>query len=81
MVVLTNNHVISGATNVTVTFTDGITLAANVIGSNANTDFAILSTVTSISRYKPLEIISSSSVKSATPLESWDALRLGWLNE
>ena len=63
MVVLTNNHVISGAINITVTFTDGITLAANVLGSNANTDFAILSPATSIIKYKPLEIISSSSVK------------------
>jgi S1-C subfamily serine protease len=68
MVVLTNNHVISGAINITATFTDGTVFAMSVLGSNANTDFAVLNPAASISAYRPLEIISSSTVKVGDPV-------------
>ncbi len=68
MVILTNNHVVSGAINITVTFTNGVTFEANILGSNANTDFAVLSPTTSIIGIKPLEIISSSTVKVGDPV-------------
>ena len=68
MVVLTNNHVVSGAINITATFTDGTVFAMSVLGSSANTDFAVLNPVTSISSYRPLEIVSSSTVKVGDPV-------------
>jgi serine protease Do len=68
MVILTNNHVINGAINVTVTFNDGTVFSTTTIGSNANTDFAVLNPATSISNYRPLEIISSSMLKVGDPV-------------
>ncbi len=40
--VLTNNHVIEGASQVTVTFADGKTYDAQVLGSDPKTDLAVL---------------------------------------
>lgn len=40
--ILTNNHVIEGATNVTVTYIDGTTTDASLVGSDEFTDVAVL---------------------------------------
>jgi serine protease Do len=40
--VLTNNHVIAGASSVTVTFQDGTILPATVVGRDKNADIAVL---------------------------------------
>ena len=40
--IVTNNHVVKGATSVTVTLDDGTTLKARVIGHDAGTDVALL---------------------------------------
>ncbi len=40
--IVTNNHVVKGATSVTVTLDDGTTLKARVIGHDAGTDLALL---------------------------------------
>ncbi len=40
--IVTNNHVVKGATSVTVTLDDGTTLKARVIGRDAGTDIALL---------------------------------------
>jgi serine protease Do len=40
--IVTNNHVVDHATDVTVTTTDGKTIAAKVIGKDAKTDLALL---------------------------------------
>ena len=41
-VIVTNNHVVNGASAVTVTLDDGTTLPAKVIGKDARTDLAVL---------------------------------------
>ncbi len=66
--ILTNNHVISGVINITATFTDGTVFRMTVLGSDAGTDFAVLNATTSISKYTPLQIISSSTVKVGDPV-------------
>jgi S1-C subfamily serine protease len=63
MVILTNNHVIESVVSITVTFPNGDTYDATIIGSNPNNDFAVLSTDAPQESYKPLEIISSSTLK------------------
>jgi serine protease Do len=40
--ILTNNHVVEGANKVTVTLSDGRTFAATVVGSDAQTDLAVV---------------------------------------
>ncbi len=40
--IVTNNHVVEGATKVTVTLSDGSTFAATIVGSDANTDLAVV---------------------------------------
>jgi S1-C subfamily serine protease len=63
MVILTNNHVVENTASITVTFPNGDTYDAEIIGSNPNNDFAILSTDAPQEIYNPLEIISSSTLK------------------
>ena len=63
MVILTNNHVIENTDSITVTFTNGESYNATILGSNPNNDFAILTINAPQEIYKPLEIISSSTLK------------------
>src|SRR5690606_33845679 len=41
-IIVTNNHVIDGADTIDVTFTDGTTLPAKLLGHDAKTDIAVL---------------------------------------
>lgn len=63
MVVITNYHVVQGAVNLTVTFIDGNGYAATVLGSDPYVDLAVLSVNAPSSEFKPLEIVSSSTLK------------------
>jgi S1-C subfamily serine protease len=63
MVVITNYHVVQNAINITVTFINGDGYAATVLGSDPYADLAVLSTDAPQSEYKPLEIVSSSTLK------------------
>ena len=62
-VIITNYHVVQGAFNITVTFTDGDAYAANVTGSDPYADLAVLSANAPQYEYKPLRITSSSTLK------------------
>ena len=63
MFILTNNHVIENTESITVTFTNGDSYDATILGSNPTNDFAILTVNAPQEIYKPLEIISSSTLK------------------
>lgn len=63
MIVITNYHVVQNVLNVTVTFIDGNSYEASVLGSDPYADLAVLSTNASQTEYKPLEIVSSSTLE------------------
>lgn len=61
--ILTNYHVISGAQSVTVTFSDGSTANATVVGTNSNLDLAVIRVSVSASRLHPVTLGNSDSVQ------------------
>src|SRR5918912_750117 len=65
--VITNYHVIDGATRADVTFTDGNTYSANVIGKDPNSDLAVLQIRGDYSSEEkavvPLPLANSSAVR------------------
>lgn len=69
MVVLTNNHVVSGTTDVSVTFSDGNGYAAVVNGTDPYADLAVLSVASAPkAEFRPLEIASSSTLRVGNPV-------------
>jgi S1-C subfamily serine protease len=68
MVVITNNHVVSGTTDISVTFSDGNGYAAVVNGTDPYADLAVLTLIgANESEFKPLEIVSSSTFRVGDP--------------
>src|SRR5918912_4052796 len=63
--IVTNYHVIDGATGADVTFTDGNTYSANIVGKDPNADIAVLQITSDFSGEKvvPLPIADSSAVR------------------
>jgi S1-C subfamily serine protease len=68
MIVVTNNHVVQGTINNTVTFANGDTYSASVLGSDPYADLATLSADAPTTEYEPLEIASSSTLNVGDPL-------------
>jgi putative serine protease PepD len=66
--VLTNAHVVSGVTSVEVTFQDGPTVPAHVVGKDEPTDLAVLSVNAAGVNLRPLELGDSSSVRPGDPV-------------
>ncbi|HEX6761250.1 MAG TPA: trypsin-like peptidase domain-containing protein [Gaiellaceae bacterium] len=60
--IVTNEHVIQGASSVTVTFDDSATYKATVVGSDESTDLAVLKVNAPASVLHPLQFGDSSSV-------------------
>lgn len=67
-VIVTNNHVIQGATNETVTFSDGQSYPATVLGSDAKVDLAVLSISPMPSGLTPLTLVSSDTLQVGDPV-------------
>ncbi len=67
-VVVTNNHVVEGSTNITVTFADGNTYSASMLGSDAAADLAVLSVDSMPSGVKSLALLSSSTLSVGDPV-------------
>jgi S1-C subfamily serine protease len=62
--ILTNNHVVSGASTAQVVFKNGNTVDATVVGTDAADDLAIISVdVAAVSGITPLQFTDSSAVK------------------
>lgn len=67
-VVVTNNHVIENAINITVTFANGDSYPATVLGQDAKADLAVLSTSSMPSDAPALDLISSTSLSVGDPV-------------
>ena len=61
--IVTAEHVVSGATAITVKFSDGTTAKATVVGSDPSTDTAVIKVSTSSSKLTPLALADSSAVE------------------
>ena len=59
---LTNYHVVQGTTDLSVTFSDGNGYSATVLGTDPYSDLAVLSVNAPASEFKPLDIVSSSTL-------------------
>jgi S1-C subfamily serine protease len=68
IVIVTNYHVVEDAVNITVTFINGNGYAATLLGSDPYADLAVLSTDAPQSEYRPLEIVSSSTLEVGDPV-------------
>lgn len=68
IIIITNNHVIDGASNITISSLNGNTYPAQVLGGDPYSDLAVLSTTTPILNTKPAVIASSSSLKVGQPV-------------
>lgn len=66
--VITNNHVISEAMNLVVTFSNGNAYEANLVGSDAYSDLAVLDVEAPDSEFNGLIISSSSSLQVGDPV-------------
>jgi len=61
-VVITNYHVVQGVANLSVTFHNGNGYSASVLGSDPYADLAVISVDAPSAEFKPLRIVSSSSL-------------------
>jgi len=61
--ILTNAHVISGARQIEVTFSDGRTVGATLVGSNSEADLAVIRVSVAASTLHPVTLGNSSSVQ------------------
>ncbi len=61
--IVTNNHVIDGATRISVTFADGTTVSAKVVGADPDSDLAVLQVQAPASELQPVQVADSNQVK------------------
>lgn len=60
--IVTNNHVIAGATNINVIFYDDFTVPAEIVGTDADSDLAVLRVDAPAERLQPVVLADSSEV-------------------
>ena len=61
--IVTNNHVVDGATRITVTFYDGTVVEASLVGADADSDLAVIKVNTSGVQLQPVSMADSTQVK------------------
>lgn len=60
--IVTNNHVIDGASSITVTFYDGTTVDASLVGTDADSDLAVIKVNPSGLQLQPVTVADSTAV-------------------
>jgi S1-C subfamily serine protease len=68
MVVITNFHVVYDTSNVSVTFPNGKGYSATILGTDPYADLAVLSADAPASEFKPIGIVSSSTLQVGDPV-------------
>ena len=66
--IVTNQHVVAGATSIAVSFCNGVELAATLVGTDPSTDLAVLRVDGSKSLLRPLRLGDSSVVVVGDPV-------------
>jgi len=61
--IITNNHLVDGSSKVQVTFSDGMTVDAKVVGTDPNADLAVLQVNVPASQLAPVVLADSTQVK------------------
>jgi len=61
--IVTNNHVVAGASQIEVAFSDGTSVPATVVGTDPNSDLAVIKVKVNASLLKPVTLADSSTVK------------------
>jgi len=61
--IVTNNHVVDGATTIEVTFADGVTVPAKVVVTDVNSDLAVIQVDKNADKPVPVQVADSSQVK------------------
>jgi S1-C subfamily serine protease len=68
LVIITNYHVIQDTNSLSVTFSNGNGFAATVLGTDPYSDLAVLSVDAPAAEFKPIEIVSSSTLRVGEPV-------------
>jgi putative serine protease PepD len=66
--ILTDEHVVSGATSVTVNFQDGLKATAKVLGTDPSTDVAVIRVNVPASQLHPIAFANSSAAQVGDPV-------------
>jgi S1-C subfamily serine protease len=61
--IVTNNHVVSGADRISITFQDGTTVPGTVIGSDPDSDLAVVKVEMPVAQLQPVQVADSTQVK------------------
>ena len=61
--IVTNHHVVDGAEKVTVTFADGATVAATVVGYDADSDLAVVKVDGKLPEIQPIKVADSAGAR------------------
>lgn len=61
--IVTNNHVVDGATSVTVSFSDGTIVDAKIVGTDPDSDLAVLKVAPNGIKLQPVTMADSTQVK------------------
>lgn len=61
--IVTNQHVVAGATSISVRFSNGVERSATLVGTDPSTDLAVIKVDATASLLEPLEIADSSTVE------------------
>lgn len=61
--IVTNNHVVNGASKIEVTFSDGTTVPAKLVGADPDSDLAVVKVDVAASMLHPVQMADSSAVK------------------
>jgi len=68
MVVITNYHVVHDTSELSVTFSNGNGFSAEVLGTDPYVDLAVLSVDAPAGEFKPIEVVSSSTLRVGEPV-------------